>query len=46
MSVTGPSVVTEGSTTTVTVVADGEFKIPFNVTLTLNDGTATGELVA
>ena len=46
MSVTGPSGVTEGNTTSVTVVADGEFRIPFNVTLTLNDGTATSELVA
>ena len=46
MSVTGPSVVREGNTTTVTVVASGEFKVPFNVTLALNDGTATGELVA
>ena len=46
MSVTGPSVVTEGNTSTVTVVADGEFRVPFNVTLSLNDGTATGELFA
>ena len=46
VSVTGPSVVTEGNTTTVTVVTDGEFGVPFNVTLTLSDGTATGELVA
>ena len=38
--------VREGNTTTVTVVASGEFKVPFNVTLALNDGTATGELVA
>ena len=35
----------EGDTVTVTVDTDGEFSVPFNVTLTLNDGTATGELV-
>lgn len=44
VSVTSPSVVKEGNTITVTVVTDGKFTVPLNVTLTLNDGTATGEL--
>lgn len=33
----------EGDVITVTVVTDGDFTVPFNVTLALN-GTATGEL--
>lgn len=46
VSVTSPSVVTEGNSVTVTVNTDGKFTVPFNVTLTLNDETATSELVA
>ena len=46
VSLLGPATVTEGDSVTYTVDTIGEFRIPISVTLTLVDGTATGEQVA
>ena len=46
VSLLGPATVTEGDSVTYTIDTIGEFRIPISVTLTLVDGTATGEQVA
>ena len=46
VSLLGSATVTEGDSVTYTVDTIGAFRIPISVTLTLVDGTATGEQVA